>query len=139
VSFFKKAVKFTKDYSILQRRKFFLGNDHDTDNIPDISWYGKNQYKPNWGDPEQRTLCVMLDGGEVKSAQGDYCLFIILNADFNSQSIGIPALAGKRWFRAIDTSLKAGSEILDMGHEVPLDPSGYYIANPRSTVVLVGR
>ncbi len=62
---------------------------------------------------------------------GDYCLFIILNADFNSQSIGIPALAGKKWFRAIDTSLPAGSEILDLGHEVPLDPAGYYIANPR--------
>ncbi len=52
VSFFKKAVNFTKTYTILQRRKFFIGADLDTDNIPDISWYGKNQDRPDWSDPQ---------------------------------------------------------------------------------------
>jgi len=39
----------------------------------------------------------------------------------------------------IDTSLPAGDDFLDEGAEIPLDPLDAYIANPRSTVLLIGR
>ncbi len=138
--FFKKAIAFTKRYTILQRRKFFFGKDMDADNIPDIMWCGKDGSKPSWDDPGLRTLCYQLDGGEEKSRFGDYHLFIILNADFNLQSVNIPQLKnGKRWYRVIDTSVKGGEDFLDTGKEILLNPSDYYLANPRSTVVLIGK
>ncbi|KAF0146490.1 MAG: glycogen debranching protein GlgX [Nitrospirae bacterium] len=140
LDFFKKVIAFTKKYIILQRRKFFLGKDLDADNVPDITWFGKDLNKPSWDDPELRTICYQLDGGEEKSDMGDYHLFIILNADFNPQSIRIPILNnGMKWYRVIDTSLKSGDDFLDAGKEILIDPSDFYIANARSTVVLIGR
>ncbi|MGD0915966.1 MAG: glycogen debranching protein GlgX [Thermodesulfobacteriota bacterium] len=138
--FFKKAIAFVKRYSCLQRRKFFLGKDLDADHIPDLSWFGKDLDKPSWDDPELRTLCYRLDGGEEESEWGDYHLFFILNADSNLQFIKLPQLTkGKKWFRAVDTSLKSGEDFLDTGKEIRIEPSDHYLANPRSTVVLIGR
>jgi len=139
-TFFKKTIAFTKRYTILQRRKFFLGKDLDADNIPDITWFGNNLDSPHWDDTELCTLCYRLDGGEEKSENGDYNLFIILNPDFNIHNIKIPPVnAGEKWYRVIDTSLKNGEDFLDPGKEVLLKPSDHYIVNPRSTVVLLGK
>ncbi|MFA4828530.1 MAG: glycogen debranching protein GlgX [Thermodesulfovibrionales bacterium] len=140
LDFFKKVIAFIKTYTILQRRKFFLGQDLDADNVPDITWFGKDLNKPSWDDPELRTICYQLDGGEEISDMGDYHLFIILNADFNPQSIRIPILNnGMKWYRAIDTSIKSKDDFLDAGREILIEPSDFYIANARSTVVLIGK
>ncbi len=140
LDFFKKAIAFEKRYTILQRRKFFLGTDLDADHIPDLTWFGKDLGKPSWDDPELRTLCYQIDGGDERSELGDYHLFFILNADFNLQSIRLPELTnGRQWYRVIDTSLKSGEDFLDVGKEIRIDPPDHYLANPRSTVVLIGK
>jgi isoamylase len=140
LDFFKKAIAFEKRCTILQRRKFFLGEDLDVDHIPDLFWFGKDLAKPSWDDPELRTICFQLDGGEEKSELGDYHLFFILNADSNLQSIRLPQLTnGKQWYRVIDTSLESGEDFLEAGNEIRIDPSDHYLANSRSTVVLIGK
>ncbi|MBI5969257.1 MAG: glycogen debranching protein GlgX [Deltaproteobacteria bacterium] len=140
LEFFKKAVAFVRRYTILQRRKFFLGEDLDADSIPDITWYGADLGKPDWDNPESRTLCFMLDGGEEKSEIGDYRLFIILNADSNLQYVTLPLFEGGRvWHRVIDTSLHSGEDFLGVGEEVQIAPPNYYLANPRSVVVLLDK
>jgi isoamylase len=139
VDFFRKAVALTRRCTILQRRKFFLGRDLNADNIPDIVWFGPDLQRPDWDNPELRTLCYQLDGGEEPSALGSYLLFLILNADYRSKSVRLPAPAlGRRWRRVIDTSLPAGQDFCEPGSEVPLDSADSYLANPRSTVVLLG-
>ncbi|PIV21083.1 MAG: glycogen debranching enzyme GlgX [Deltaproteobacteria bacterium CG_4_8_14_3_um_filter_45_9] len=139
-NFFKKAIAFEKRCTILQRRKFFFGEDLDADHIPDFTWFGKDLGKPSWEDPELRTLCFQLDGGEERCELGDYHLFFILNADFNLQPTTLPQLAkGKQWYRVIDTSLKSGEDFLDADKEIPIDSPDHYLANPRSTVVLIGK
>lgn len=140
VDFFRKTIAFTKKYTVLQNRKFFLGRDSNNDNVADISWFGTDLGDPHWGNPESRTLCYRLDGGETQSALGTYYLFIILNADHNLQLVSIPALKdGFAWHRVIDTSLPAGEDFLDSGREIRLDPSEFYLVNPRSTVLLLGK
>jgi isoamylase len=47
--------------------------------------------------------------------------------------------AGKKWFRAIDTSLSKGEDFLDLGKEIPVEPIDHYLADSRSTIVLVGK
>jgi pullulanase/glycogen debranching enzyme len=112
----------------------------DVDHIPDLSWFGKDLEKPSWEDPGLRTLCFQLDGGEEKSELGDYHLFFILNPDSNLQSIRLPQLAKrKQWYRVIDTSLRSGEDFLTLGQEIRIDPSDHYLANPRSTIVLIGK
>ncbi len=139
LAFFRKAIAFAGKYTVLQNRKFFLGRDLNADDVPDISWFGTDSGMPRWGDPEARTVCYRLDGGETPSALGSYYLFIILNADHTLQPVNIPALpGGQRWHRVIDTSLPAGEDFLDAGAEILLDPAESYLVNPRSTVVLLG-
>jgi isoamylase len=54
--------------------------------------------------------------------------------------VKLPPLAtGQGWHRVIDTNLPSGEDFMEPGQEVRLDPQDHYLANPRSTVVLLGR
>ena len=138
--FVKQLIAFTNRYTVLQRRKFVLGQDLDADAIPDFSWFGTDLQQPEWNNPECRAVCFRLDGGEVVSPLGDYSLLIILNADYHAQTVQVPAPdGGKQWYRVIDTSLASGADCLEPGAEIRLDPDDRYLVNPRSTVVLLGK
>jgi isoamylase len=140
LEFFRKAIAFTKKYTVLQNRKFFLGRDMNMDNISDISWFGTDLGAPRWNDPEARSLCYRLDGGETQSALGRYYLFVILNADFLVRAVRLPKFDhGVHWFRVVDTSLPSGQDFMDIGAEIRLDPEDSYLVNPRSTILLLGR
>ena len=140
LQFFKKAIAFTKRFAVLQRRKWFLSEDMEASDSPQITWFGKDLQRPPWGDPELRTLCFQLEEGQGKSAVEGGLLFIILNADPSLQYVQVPPpLAGLKWHRVIDTSLESGQDFLDAGQEIALDPPDHYLVNPRSTVVLLGK
>jgi isoamylase len=88
--------------------------------------------------PNGRALCFQLDASEDGSHLGVDRLFFILNADHEPQWVTLPPLArGHAWHRAIDTSIPGKESFADAGREIRLDPSDHYIANPRSTVVLL--
>jgi len=138
--FFQKAIAFTRRFPVLQHRKFYLGKDLDDDNVPDLTWFAPDSKKPAWQDTAARTLCYQLDASEDGSLFGVERLFFILNAHYEAQWVKLPALAsGRAWYRAIDTSLPDEESFADAGEEILLDPVDQYIANPRSTVVLLAR
>jgi len=138
--FFRKAIAFTRRFPILQHRKFFLGVDLDDDQVPDLSWFAPDLGRPHWHDPDQRTLCYQLDASEDGSQLGVTRLFFIFNADFEPRWVKLPPLeSGRAWHRAIDTSLAADADFAESGQEIPVDPPDHYIANPRSTVVLLAQ
>jgi glycogen operon protein len=140
LEFVKKTIAFTKRYTVLQNRKFFQGRDLNDNDIPDISWFGTDLGSPHWENADSRTLCYRLDGGEQRSETGLYHLFIIMNADHHLRQVTIPENPdGTRWHRIVDTSLPNGKDFLDIGTEIPIDPSDYYLVNPRTTVVLLGK
>jgi glycogen operon protein len=139
VEFTRKAIAFTRRCTILTRRRFLLGADLNADQIPDIDWFREDGGRMSWDNPGARTLCFQLDGGEEPSELGSYRLYLVFNADWNLRSVVLPGLrGGRRWLRVIDTSLPAGEDFAEPGSEVPLDPPGVYLVNPRSTVVLIG-
>jgi glycogen operon protein len=139
VEFWRQAIALTRRYPVLQRRKFALGQDLDADRIPELSWFGTDGGAPRWNDPEARTLCMLLDGSEAPSASGDYLLFLILNAHHDAQWVRLPSAGSPRWLRILDTSLATAEDLTAPGREVPIEPADHYIANPRSTVLLVSR
>jgi len=47
--------------------------------------------------------------------------------------------SGHTWNRAIDTSLPNGEDFAEPEQETLIDPPDHYIANPRSTVVLLAQ
>ena len=90
------------------------------------------------GTRTRERLCYQLDSCEDGSCLDVDRLFFILNAHFESQWVKLPPLAPERsWYRAIDTSLPGGEDFAEPGKEIRIDPSDHYIANPRSTVVLL--
>jgi glycogen operon protein len=140
LAFVRRAIELTHRCTILQRRKFLLGRDSNGDGVPDIVWFDNELGRPAWDDPGLRTLAYQLDGSEQSSELGHYRLFFVLNAADALQRVALPPLwEGARWGRLVDTSLPPGGEILLPGDEVPIDPPGFYLVNPRSTVVLLGR
>lgn len=140
VEFCRKAIALSKTYGVLKRRKFLSGKDLDGNHVRDIEWFSPDGNPLNWDDWQSRTLCYQLDGSEQESELGDYQLFFILNADFNLKSVRLPRPGnGKKWRRIVDTSLDSGRDFVDPGKEVLIDPPEQYLANPRSTVVLVTR
>ena len=139
LEFVKKAIAFRSRCTILQGRKFLTGGDADSDGMPDITWFGTNLDRPGWDLPDARTIAYLLDGSEVESDLGEYLLFFIFNADYRMQRVQIPSVKPKQWMRVVDTSLPAGSDFLDFGSEIPIEPTDSYLVNPRSTVVLTAR
>ncbi|MGB7219362.1 MAG: glycogen debranching protein GlgX [Vicinamibacterales bacterium] len=140
VEFFRKAIAFTRRFPVLQRRKFPLGKDLDADSVRDLTWYGPDLGEPRWHDPDTRILCYQLDSSEEGAVTAVDRLFFILNAQSEPQWVTLPPLhASRSWYRAVDTSLPAGEDFADPDREVPIDPADHYIANPRSTVVLLAR
>jgi glycogen operon protein len=139
--FFRRAIAFTRRFPVLQRRKFLLGRDLDSDGVPDLDWFSPDGGgEPAWGDGEERTLCFQLDSSEEGGRQQVQRLFFILNGHFGPRHVRLPPLnAPLAWYRAIDTSLPAGADFADAGQEVRVDPGSHYDANPRSTVVLLAR
>ncbi|MCD4779770.1 MAG: glycogen debranching protein GlgX [Candidatus Omnitrophica bacterium] len=138
-TFVKKIIAFRKKHTILQKRKFLAGQSLNFDDINDITWFGYNLDGVNWDDPELKTFCCHLDGNKDTENPENYHLFFILNADFGSHTVKIPEFVGIKWHRAMDTSLKTGDDILDIGKEIELSPQDLYIVNPRSVVGLIGK
>jgi pullulanase/glycogen debranching enzyme len=125
---------------VLRRRTFFSGRDSNEDDRPDIRWYGPNLDHPSWSDVEARTIGYQLDGNEADVDAGNYLVFVILNADWRSQTVRLPEPGSeRRWRRAVDTSLPAGEDFLPHGEEKLLDREDEYTVNARSNVVLLAR
>ena len=138
--FFRKAIAFEKAHAVLQSRKFFFGNDLDNDHVPEMTWFGQNGSAPSWDDPELRTLSYQLDERGERGDHNACHLFFILNSHPELQYIRLPVLNdGRRWHRVIDTSLNSGEDFLEEGQEIRIDPPDHYLANGRSTVVLIGK
>src|SRR5262249_52380471 len=131
VEFFRKTIAFTRRFSILQRRKFFLGKDLDADCVPDLTWYDPDLGSPHWRDPNARPVCIQLDACEDGSKTDVARLFMVFSGDYEPQWVKLPQLAGNvGWYRAIDTSLPSGEDFLETGQEIEIDPADHYLVNP---------
>ena len=89
---------------------------------------------------ELRTLCYRLATGCHDERPGEDQLLFVLNADWRLSNVLLPEPGhGRRWRRLVDTSLDSPEDFLEDGKGILLDPQDHYIANPRSTVVLLAR
>jgi glycogen operon protein len=51
----------------------------------------------------------------------------------------LPAVSGRGWWRAVDTSLPSPEDIAEPGREIEVKPIDHYRVNSHSVVVLVSR
>ena len=106
----------------------------------DIEWSGPDGQPAAWDSPEAREVAFRLDGSRTSRPDGscDNDLFIILNMSAWPRTFALPPPpAGMSWRRVADTSLPDGKEIVEDQDAIGIEPAGYYIVNPHTSVVLV--
>jgi len=141
VRFTKEIIAFRRRHPSLRRTRFFTGQDNDQNGLPDINWYSRGLNQPNWSK-ESKSLACLIDGSRWKTGAGhdDNDLYLIFNASEKSLTFSLPELpSGRKWWRAIDTSLPSPQDILLDGEEIFVKPNSRYLVAPRSAVVLISK
>src|SRR5258707_8110479 len=96
--FCQRMIAFRRSHPNLRRGQFFTGQP-DASGQPDVEWHGCDLDGPGWNDPTSHVLAYTLWG-----QKRDTDLHIMLNMDMQPLDFAIPpAMAGKRWYLAVDT------------------------------------
>ena len=134
--FFKQMIAFRKSHPTLQRSRFFTGQINQR-GLPDISWHGCRLHSPGWYDPSSRVLAFTLGSfSEQENSVYDADLHIILNMEWEDLDFEIPALAERKWYKVIDTSLPSPLDIVEPGAETLISGNICHVTN-HSVVVLI--
>ena len=133
VRFWKKMIALRKRFATFRQPDFFPADQVNERGLPHVSWHGCKLGEPGWNDPFARTLSFTLAGLE-----GTDDLHVILNMFWESVDFELPSVPGRRWVRAVDTTLPSPDDILDPGDELPVESSIYH-AGERSVVVLISQ
>lgn len=132
--FVKRLIRLRRRHRSLTRNSYLTGKPVPGRGMPDIEWHGTRLREPGWDDPTARLLAYTLAGRDA--AEDD--LHVILNMSDGSQEVAIPAIAGRAWHIAIDTTAAEPDDIFEPASQ-PLYEGSRYRAGPRSIVVLEAR
>jgi isoamylase len=76
--------------------------------------------------------------GTLAGFESNPDLHVMMNMYWSALNMDIPAIKGRKWTRAVDTSLASPDDISDPGKEAAINDSTYRV-NGRSVVVLVNK
>jgi glycogen operon protein len=130
--FWKRMIEFRKRHTALRAGQFFTGAINER-GLTDVAWHGTKLGDPGWDDPNGHALSLTLAGFD-----GDADLHIMLNMYWDGLSFELPAVPGRIWLKAVDTSQPPPLDIADFGSETPVRGNVYTVEG-RSVVVLLNR
>jgi len=139
--FVAELTAFRMRHPAFRRPEFFTGQDSEFNAIPDITWFDENGKSPDWARIERR-VAARIDGSkaDIIADRDDNDFYLIFNAAEESAVFKVcPAPLARRWYRAVDTSLPSGEDILPPGMEVIVAPQNEYAVSPRSMVVFISK
>ncbi len=139
IRFTSELIAFRKEHGTLRRSRFFTGEQNER-GLADIAWHGARLYSPGWDDPESRVLAYTLAGFADTAAgkANDMDIHVMMNMDWDDIDFEVPAVPGRRWYRAIDTGAEPPADIFAKGHEPVFDGETCRVRN-RSIVVLISK
>ncbi len=127
--FVRGLIRLNRDHSLFQAG---LATPSGIENRL-LTWHGVRLNVPDWGYDSHSLAYSLTD------VTGTENLYFILNAYWEALEFELPILAGgKPWHRVIDTALPSPDDYCDPGSEPPVDLGGY-VAQPRSSVILIAR
>ena len=139
--FVKEMIAFRLRHPGFMRPEFYTGKDGNYNAIPDISWFDEKGNAPDW-EESGACLALRMDGSkaDILADQDDNDFFIMINGGSTAVTFRVcNPLDGKRWVRAVDTSLPSPEDILAPGNEVVLKDTSVYKVYGQSIVVLISR
>lgn len=109
VRFVQEMIALRKRHHSLMRRHFLTGEVNPDRDLPDITWHGKQPGQPlDWNAPNSRELAFTLAG--MTPDEPD--LFIVINMAATGSIVQLPALKGRTWRLAVDTSQQSPGDII---------------------------
>jgi isoamylase len=126
VHFVQQMIALRKRHPSVMRRRFLTGKD--------IRWHGIQVDQPQWDKPETRVLAYTLAGTHEDEAD----LHIVMNMSDEKVTVDLPAISGKEWCVAVDTSLPSFQEIIAPQRQNLVSNQSYFI-NSKTIVVLENR
>ncbi|MDR1901070.1 MAG: glycogen debranching protein GlgX [Treponema sp.] len=139
--FAKEIIAFRLRHPGFMRPEFYTGRDGNYNAIPDISWFDQNGETPDWDDLGPY-LSLRMDGSrsDILADRDDNDFFIMFNGGEKRCLFNVcDPLEGKKWVRAVDTSIPSPGDILAPGTEVPLFFPCRYLLNDHSMVILISK
>jgi glycogen operon protein len=134
VRFTREMIALRQRHPSLMRRRFLSGRPGSAARLPDIAWHGERLNAVPWQDPEARVLAFTLGG----LAETEEDLHVILNMADAPLAAPLPDIPGRRWHRAVDTSLPSPDDVSDPARQPSVTASAYPVG-PRSVVALESR
>ncbi len=131
--FVTEMIAFRKRHPSLMRTQFLSGQGSGGGS-PDVEWHGQKLNDPRWGDPGARVLAYTLLGTDETEEH----LHIMFNMSDMAVGMELPALSGRKWYLAIDTSQASPADICAASDQREVGSNIYNLA-ARSTAVLEGR
>jgi isoamylase len=147
--FIQGVIRLRREHIVFHRSHFFHAAAIRGTDVQDIVWQrpdGAEMTEEDWGDPEARSLGVLIHGeaGEYHltsrgEPQPDDTFFVVLHADPDPVDWCLPSLAdGGQWRRLIDTDAATPIDLsADLPPECLFEDGVAYPVQPRSVVVLV--
>jgi glycogen operon protein len=132
--FTRELIAFRKRHRCLTVNRFFTGAPVSARPLADITWHGRRLDDVPWHDGSARLLRYTLAG----LAFDEPDLHVILNMDDAPLDADLPAIEGRHWHVAIDTSRPSPEDIVEPTQQVRVPTERYRVA-PRSSVVLEAR
>ena len=103
LEFTKKISAFRRDHAIFRRRTPFLFSDPEASGFPDVSFHGKEAWKPDFGG-HSHCIGILLNEAYAQTDPQSALLYIAVNAHWHNQQFGVPTPPpGWRWRLVADT------------------------------------
>ena len=96
-------IAFRKAHSVFRRRTPFRFSDYRVTGYPDLSFHGKDAWKPDFSS-YSHTVGILYDEHYAEEKEGDNLLYVAVNMHWHNQLLGIPAPPqGREWVKIMDT------------------------------------
>ncbi|MEQ1802342.1 MAG: alpha-amylase family glycosyl hydrolase [Gammaproteobacteria bacterium] len=133
LNFVRQLIALRRRHPGLSRPAFLTGRTNPARGMPDIAWHGNLPGESPW-NASARYLAFTLSG--CSAAEED--LHVLINMSDRSESVELPAIAGRRWHLAVDTARESPWDIVARDAQITW-AAPRYLSQPRSVVVLEAR
>ena len=126
----KAMISMRREWHIVQSRTLRRGVDTLSSGFPDISFHGREAWRPDTGQAS-RCMAIMYCGYREETGAEERFFYVAVNMHWEVNYLGLPQLPkGKRW----DIRISTGKEM----PEIEDDGSFQEICVPARTIVLCG-
>ena len=138
--FTRHLIAFRKAHPVLRRRSYFHHRDMVNSGYPDISFHGRELWRPDWSYEGRHLACLLCGKHCRDGAKTDDMIYIVMNAHWEAARFDLPPLSARmKWRLAINTALKAPEDSRPLGLETILPNQQQITVGARSLQILVGR